>query len=104
MANDANDVPPGTIFRTLRGGHTGVMTRWLGAGGQGAVYAAEVQGTPFAVKWYHPSYTAVDAGLRPRLSRAIERGAPNPAFLWPIDLVEIPGQSSFGYLMRLRDP
>ena len=104
MANDANEVPAGTIFRTVRGGHSGSINLWLGAGGQGAVYAAEFQGAPFAVKWYHPGYAAMDAGLRSRLSRAIERGAPNSSFLWPIDLVEIPGQPSFGYLMRLRDP
>jgi serine/threonine protein kinase len=104
MEGDAQDIPPGTVFRTLRGNHAGGITTLLGAGGQGAVYAADFQGTQFAVKWYHPSYAAVDQGLRRRLSRAIERGAPNGTFLWPIDIVEIPGQKSFGYLMRLRDP
>jgi eukaryotic-like serine/threonine-protein kinase len=104
QATDINEVPPGTAFRTVRGGHTGTIRALLGAGGQGAVYSADFADTLFAVKWYHPSYAAVDTGLRPRLSRAIERGAPNGSFLWPIDLVEIPGLLSFGYLMRLRDP
>ena len=93
----------GLTFSTGRGGRTGRLERHLGAGGQGAVYDATLNGTHFAVKWYHPSYVTVDLCLRARLSRAIAQGAPNDTFLWPIDLLEIPGQASFGYLMRLRD-
>ena len=104
MSYQANEIPAGTAFRTVRGGRLGRVSQLLGAGGQGAVYAADLGGARFAVKWFHPSYAEVDQELRPRLLRAIERGAPNDAFLWPIDLVEIAGQSSFGYLMRLRDP
>ena len=108
MAPDAGAVAAGTRFRTLRGGHLGSFGRLLGAGGQGAVYAADLRGGAYALKWYHPSYAAVDAGLRPRLLRAIEQGAPNDAFLWPMDLVELASPSSsgasFGYIMRLRGP
>ena len=115
MDPDATAIAAGTPFRTLRGGHLGSFGRLLGAGGQGAVYTADLRGSAFALKWYHPSYAAIDTGLRPRLLRAIEQGAPNDAFLWPIDLVEITGTNisgqpgarpapSFGYIMRLRDP
>jgi DNA-binding helix-hairpin-helix protein with protein kinase domain len=100
----SSEIPAGTTFRTLRRAHVGRIGRLLGAGGQGAVYEADLNGGRFAVKWFHPNYVEVDAGLRPRLTRAIQRGAPNEAFLWPIDIVEIAGQSSFGYVMRLRDP
>jgi len=102
VAEDASALT-GMSFRTVRGGRTGVLRELIGEGGQGAVYSGELGDTCFAIKWYHPSYADVDEGLRARLSRAIAQGAPNNAFLWPIDLVEIDGQPSFGYLMRLRD-
>jgi DNA-binding helix-hairpin-helix protein with protein kinase domain len=102
-AQDPEQLSAGTPFYTDRGGHAGQIDRLLGAGGQGAVYLARLNGAEFAVKWYNASYAAVDTNLRPRLSRAIERGAPDGTFLWPIDLVHIPGRSSFGYMMRLRD-
>jgi DNA-binding helix-hairpin-helix protein with protein kinase domain len=104
VAYQSREIRGGATFRTARGGHVGRIGRLLGAGGQGEVYEADLHGGRFAVKWFHPSYAELDSGLRPRLSRAIERGAPNDAFLWPIDIVEISGQLSFGYLMRLRDP
>ncbi len=101
---DAQEFSPGTTFRTWRGGRPGRILQHLGAGGQGAVYAVEVEGRRFALKWYHDSYIAIDTTLRARLSRAIERGAPADSFLWPIDLAEMPGSRSFGYVMRLRAP
>ena len=101
--DDVEDLS-GLTFTTGRSGRMGRLEKFLGAGGQGAVYDATLNGTHFAIKWYHPSYISIDLGLRPRLSRAIAQGAPNDAFLWPIDLVEVAGQPSFGYLMRLRDP
>lgn len=93
---------PGTGFVTTHSGRAGILHDVLGAGGQGAVYAVECEGTRFALKWYHPHVLNVDVSLRDRLTRAVHRGPPDNTFLWPIDFVEIRGQPSFGYLMPLR--
>ena len=97
-------IAAGTRFRTVRGGHTGTVIAHLGEGGQGAVFSVSLNGHDFALKWYHPSYAAIDTGLRARLLRASERGPPSATFLWPIDLAEIEDSGSFGYIMPLRDP
>ncbi len=91
----------GLSFATLNG-RQGRFGQLLGAGGQGEVYHVVVDGLPFALKWYHQHYTEIDTGLRLRLERGVRRGAPTTDFLWPLDLVEVPGNSSFGYIMPLR--
>lgn len=91
----------GLSFATLSG-RQGRIGELLGAGGQGEVYHVVVDGLPFALKWYHQHYTEIDTGLRLRLERGVRRGAPTNDFLWPLDLVEVPGNSSFGYIMPLR--
>lgn len=83
-------------------GRPGRVGALLGAGGQGEVYHVTVEGLPFALKWYHRHYIDLDIGLRTRLERTIRRGAPTSDFLWPLDLVDIPGSGSFGYVMPLR--
>ncbi len=92
---------PGLALRTVKG-RSGRIGQLLGAGGQGEVYHVTVEGQPFALKWYHRHYIAIDVGLRTRLERTIRRGAPTSDFLWPLDLVDIPGAESFGYVMPLR--
>jgi eukaryotic-like serine/threonine-protein kinase len=91
----------GQALMTVKGrpGRVGAL---LGAGGQGEVYHVTVEGLPFALKWYHRHYVALDVDLRARLESTIRRGAPTPDFLWPLDLVEIAGSGSFGYVMPLR--
>lgn len=96
-------MPPGTGFVATHSGRAGVVRDLLGAGGQGAVYAVECEGARLALKWYHPHVVQADTGLRERLTRAVLRGPPDNSFLWPIDLVEIRGRPSFGYLMPLRE-
>lgn len=83
-------------------GRRGTVEALLGAGGQGEVYAVALDGQTLALKWYHPHYVALDTTLRTRLDRSVKRGAPTEDFLWPIDLVDIPGSGSFGYVMPLR--
>ncbi|MCC3306025.1 serine/threonine protein kinase [Sneathiella sp. HT1-7] len=97
----AGAVMSGQSFATLSG-RQGRIGELLGAGGQGEVYHVVVDGLPFALKWYHQHYTEIDTGLRLRLERGVRRGAPTTDFLWPLDLVEVPGNSSFGYIMPLR--
>lgn len=83
-------------------GRRGTVGKLLGAGGQGEVYHVVVEGLPLALKWYHAHYIEIDTGLRARLETSVRRGAPTENFLWPIDMVSVPGSGSFGYLMPLR--
>ncbi len=83
-------------------GRRGTVGALLGAGGQGEVYHVMVEGLPLALKWYHTHYIEIDTGLRLRLETSVRRGAPTENFLWPIDMVTVPGSVSFGYLMPLR--
>ncbi len=94
----------GTPFRLRASGLTGTVGALIGAGGQGAAYHADIGGKPFVLKWYHPHVLAVDTRLPGRIARAVERGAPDGRFLWPIDLVEVRGQTGIGHLMALRPP
>jgi len=92
----------GTAFTSVNGRRSGEVLRLLGAGGQGAVYEVRFEGALFALKWYHDYYNEIDTGLRPRLQRALERGAPDERFLWPLELVTVAASTSFGYIMPLR--
>lgn len=80
------------------------VERFIGGGGQGEVYAARVGDTPVALKWFFPHYLRQDKRLRERLERAIQTAAPSDRFLWPSELVSMPGVKGFGYLMPLREP
>lgn len=102
MTGRAEDLPLGTPFLTVRGRRHGRVVELLGAGGQGAVYTVDIDGSRFALKWYHDSIVKIDKTLRARLSRAIGVGPPTDRFLWPIDLVEVAHSGSFGYVMPLR--
>ena len=87
------------------------LTRLLGGGTQGQVYAVRCGAEELALKWYFPSCIARDPLLRQRLQQSIRLGAPNSAFLWPMALLEPSAESrplircqepGFGYLMPLR--
>lgn len=97
------DLKAGTCVQSRNGMRSGVVGEVLGAGGQGSVYLLEMEGGVFALKWYHDHYIEIDSGLYQRLAKAVERGAPDNRFLWPLELVHIPGRTSFGYVMPLRD-
>lgn len=102
MADQKPTLGAGMTFSTLGGQRNGVVGSLIGEGGQGAVYSVRLGGAELALKWYHPEMIAIDGGLRERLTRAARSGPPSASFLWPIDLVEVPGIASFGYLMPLR--
>lgn len=80
---------------------TCVVDRLLGAGGQGEVYRATVEGRAVALKWYF-SHTATLA-QRQGLEELIKKGPPDNRFLWPEDLAASPGTPGFGYIMPLRE-
>ena len=86
---------------TLTNGQTARVLQLLGQGGQGAVYAVDLNGQKMALKWYtHPAYTA-NANFYHNLETNIRIGSPSPAFLWPMYLTQVQ-HGSFGYIMPLR--
>jgi eukaryotic-like serine/threonine-protein kinase len=77
------------------------VEQFLGAGGQGEVYKATLNGQPIALKWYFEAMATPDQ--RAALETIVKRGAPNERFLWPMELASAPGIPGFGYLMLLRE-
>jgi eukaryotic-like serine/threonine-protein kinase len=77
------------------------VERFLGGGGQGEVYRADLAGTAVAVKWYF-KHTATGA-QRQLLEELIARGRPNDSFLWPMDMLSDPAVPGYGYVMPLRE-
>lgn len=76
----------------------------LGSGGQGEVYRVEARDGArvqrFALKWYYPEWANPEHFEA--LRRLTTSTPPGPRFLWPLDLVIVPGRPEFGYLMELR--
>ena len=88
------------IYLTSESGNKYKVISLLGAGGQGEVYEVECGGTHYALKWYFKE-TATTAQKK-TLESIIAHGSPDPAFLWPQELV-VPAQGNvFGYIMDLR--
>jgi DNA-binding helix-hairpin-helix protein with protein kinase domain len=77
------------------------VEQFLGGGGQGEVYRANLGGKPLALKWYFA--TQATAEQQAALEHLIRIGPPNSNFLWPLELTIAPGVAGFGYLMPLRE-
>lgn len=83
-----------------RKGKSFTIVKFLGAGGQGEVYEVLYDQRKLALKWYFvQTGTAQQKNM---ITRLLNTGKPDERFLWPIDLVEVHGKKSFGYLMPLR--
>ncbi|MCH8046144.1 MAG: protein kinase [Planctomycetes bacterium] len=78
------------------------VAQFLGGGGQGEVYKADLNGAPVALKWYFRRSATMEQRLL--LEDLIARGSPDHRFLWPMELVSDPHVAGFGYVMGLRDP
>jgi DNA-binding helix-hairpin-helix protein with protein kinase domain len=76
--------------------------QFLGGGGQGEVYKADVGGKTVALKWYFPAQAT--SQQRTSLEILVKKGPPNDKFLWPLELTTSPGVPGFGYIMPLREP
>ena len=74
---------------------------FLGGGGQGEVYRADLGGTPVALKWYFPQ--SATPAQRTALETLVRNGPPNEKFLWPMELTSAEGVPGFGYVMPLRE-
>jgi serine/threonine protein kinase len=77
------------------------VEQFLGGGGQGEVYQADLNGKPVALKWYYPQQATPEQ--RAALEMLIKSGAPNDKFLWPLGLATMPDVKGFGYIMPLRE-
>jgi eukaryotic-like serine/threonine-protein kinase len=94
---------PGQIVHTEASNIPCSVEKFLGGGGQGEVYQANLGGEAVALKWYFPHYLPQDPYLHERLETAIKSGPPSDRFLWPMELAKAPGLQSFGYIMPLRE-
>lgn len=98
----------GTILRVAPGGESCTIEEFLGGGGQGEVYKADLAGHALAVKWYHRSSATLY--MWATLGRLTSVGPPDARFLWPLGLVTASGGppaadgDPFGYVMPLREP
>ncbi len=76
--------------------------KFLGGGGQGEVYRADLGGQKVALKWYFPAQATPQQ--RAALEVLIKKGPPTEKFLWPMELTASPEVPGFGYIMPLRGP
>jgi DNA-binding helix-hairpin-helix protein with protein kinase domain len=93
---------PGQTVRAEASGMYCTVGRFLGAGGQGEVYRAELGGKSVAVKWFFPHIATTE--LRSSIETLTRTGPPNDKFLWPMEMLSAQGVAGFGYIMPLRDP
>ncbi len=75
---------------------------FLGGGGQGEVYKAQLENREVALKWYFKEQASDNQ--KQALEKLIEKGAPNDKFLWPLNLAASDKTDGFGYIMPLRPP
>lgn len=92
----------GQVVHTLTSKMPCRADQFLGGGGQGEVYRADLGGKPVALKWYFP--TQATPAQRRGLETLVKKGPPTDKFLWPIELTESPDVPGFGYIMPLRGP
>jgi DNA-binding helix-hairpin-helix protein with protein kinase domain len=78
------------------------VEQFLGGGGQGEVYRAQLAGRTVALKWYFPVMATPEHRLA--MESLIRRGPPTDRFLWPMELAVSPEVANFGYVMPLREP
>jgi DNA-binding helix-hairpin-helix protein with protein kinase domain len=92
---------PGRKVRAETSGLSCEVSKFLGGGGQGEVYAAVLGGKPVALKWYYPA--SATAEQRRALETLAAMSAPSPKFLWPSELASAEGVADYGYIMPLRE-
>lgn len=93
---------PGDVVLTQTAQTPCKVERFLGGGGQGEVYKADLGGQKVALKWYFPRQATPEQ--RAALEMLVKMGPPNDKFLWPLDLTVAEGVPGFGYYMPLREP
>lgn len=86
----------------LDNGESCKVKDFLGSGGQGEVYSAELKGQSAALKWYFPQNATNEQHAA--LEELLKIGTPSAIFLFPLHLTSFNPGASFGYLMPLRQP
>ena len=86
------------VIINLEDGRKAKVLDVLGSGGQGTVYAVEIDGERYAMKWYAK---APSEAFRQNLMKNVEEGSPSPMFLWPQAVTRI-RFDSYGYIMPLK--
>ncbi|MBN1261204.1 MAG: serine/threonine protein kinase [Anaerolineae bacterium] len=93
---------PGQVVQTVSSQMPCTVEQFLGGGGQGEVYRADLGGRKVALKWYFPKQATPEQ--RTALETLVTMGPPNEKFLWPLELAEAKGAKGYGYIMPLREP
>lgn len=93
---------PKQKVRTESSGMSCEVEQFLGGGGQGEVYRANLGGKPVALKWYFPHQATREQ--REALEVLVKNGPPNEKFLWPQEMTSASGVPGYGYIMPLREP
>lgn len=89
----------GQKVRSAASGQEHAIQQFVAHGGQGEVYKMAPSGkTEMALKWY-PNLAVVSPKQREIVKHLVDTPPPSPAFVWPIDIAEIKGLQSWGYLM-----
>lgn len=84
----------------LDNGASCTVQAFLGSGGQGEVYRADLNGAAVALKWYFPQQATPEQYTA--LQHLLKIGAPNANFLFPLALAPPTTNTGFGYVMPLR--
>ncbi len=92
---------PKQVVQTETTGLPCTVEQFLGGGGQGEVYRAELSGKVVALKWYFSASATPEQ--RAALETLVKKGPPNEKFLWPMELTSAQTVPGFGYIMPLRE-
>jgi DNA-binding helix-hairpin-helix protein with protein kinase domain len=91
---------PGQVIQCEPSGMPCTIEAFLGAGGQGEVYKAQLGGQDVAVKWFFAHMATPEQ--RASMELLIRKGAPSEHFLYPMEITTSAGVPGFGYVMPLR--
>lgn len=101
MSKQTGPLKPGTILKTVKGEPIRVLS-FIAEGGQGFVYRVSWKNRIYALKWYKEEALGKDRGrITKNLDNNIQKGAPNPSFIWPLARTEVK-DGTIGYLMFLK--
>ena len=92
----------GQVVKTVTSKMPCTAEHFIGGGGQGEVYKADLDGKKVALKWYFPAQATAEQ--RAGLEVLVKKGPPTDKFLWPLELTESPDVPGYGYIMPLREP